>query len=57
MPKYLISWQEIDSLSIVIDAPSKMVALDKFYTREYDSEDVQENSITFDDESLEVEEL
>ena len=57
MPKYLISWSEIDNLSIVIDAPSKMVALDKFYTSEYDSEDVQNNRVVFDDESVEVEEV
>ena len=57
MPKYLVSWSEIDNLSIVIDAPSKMVALDKFYTSEYDSEDVQNNRVVFDDESVEIEEV
>jgi hypothetical protein len=57
MPKYLISWQEIDNLNIVIDAPSKMVALDKFYTNEYDSEDVKNSRVVFDDESVEVEEV
>ena len=57
MSKYLISWSEIDNLSIVIDAPSKMVALDKFYTSEYDSEDVKNNRVVFDDESVEVEEV
>ena len=40
MPKYIVSWTEEDWYNVTIDAPSKLVALDKFYNQEYDSEEV-----------------
>ena len=40
MPKYVISWEESQWLNLIVDAPSKMVALDIFYKGEYDREDV-----------------
>ena len=40
MPKYLISWEESQWMDLIIDAPSKLVALDMFHKNEYDREDV-----------------
>jgi hypothetical protein len=40
MPKYLVSWEESQWMNLIIDAPSKLVALDMLYDREYDVEDV-----------------
>jgi hypothetical protein len=57
MPKYLLSWNEIDTLNIVIEADSKKKALDKFYANDYDNEDVENVSVTFDEDSLELEEV
>ena len=56
MPKYLIAWTEEDWYNLVIDAPSKMVALDMFYNREYDSEDIVFVGNELQD-SIEVEEI
>jgi hypothetical protein len=40
MPKYLVSWTEEDWYNITIEADSPRAALDMFYDREYDMEDI-----------------
>ena len=40
MPKYLISWEESQWTNLIIDAPSQLAALDKFYNQEYNMEDI-----------------
>lgn len=40
MPRYVISWEESQWLNLIVDAPSELVALDKFFSNEYDREDV-----------------
>ena len=56
MPKYLISWTEEDFLNITIDAGSKKEALDKFWNREYDGEDIVHVGTELQD-SVECEEV
>ena len=56
MPKYLIAWTEENWYNVTIDAPSKFVALDKFYNQEYDREDVVLVGFELQD-SVEVEEV
>ena len=40
MPKYIVSWTEEDWYNVTIEADSPREALDKFYDREYDMDDV-----------------
>lgn len=40
MTKYLISWEESQWTNLIIDAPSQLAALDKFYNQEYNMEDI-----------------
>lgn len=56
MAKYLIAWTEEDWYNVEIEAESKDEALDKFWNREYDSEDINHIGSEFQD-SLEIEEL
>ena len=40
MTKYLISWKESQWINLIIDAPSQLAALDKFYNQEYNMEHI-----------------
>ena len=40
MTKYLISWKESQWANLIIDAPSQLAALDKFYNQEYNMEHI-----------------
>ena len=55
MAKYLFTWHEVDTLNLIIDADSKREALDKFFASDYDSEEVENVNVMFDEDSLEVE--
>lgn len=57
MPKYVISWEETQWLDLIIDAPSKLVALDKFHNNEYDREDVVFIGQEWIPDSIECEEV
>ena len=56
MPKYLISWTEEDWYNITIEASSKKEALDKFWNRGYDMEDIVHTGTELQD-SVEIEEV
>jgi hypothetical protein len=55
MPKYLLTWQEIDTINIVIEADNKRDALNKWISHDFDSEDAQTIGVELDEESLEIE--
>lgn len=57
MSKYLVKWQEVDTLNIFVDASSKEEAIDKILSGDYDSEDVNSVGISFDGESIDAEEM
>lgn len=57
MPKYVISWEETQWLDLIIDAPSKQAALDKFHNNEYDREDVVFIGQEWIPDSIECEEV
>lgn len=55
MPKYLLSWNEVDTINLVIEADNKRDALNKWISHDFDSEDAQTVGVELDEESLEVE--
>ena len=57
MTNYLISWDEVVSYSLEIEAPSKQEAIDKFLSDNYDREDVRDCGQKFDEHTVEIEEM
>ena len=57
MSKYLVSWNEIDTLNTTVEASSKEEAIDKILNGDYDSEEVNSVGISFDGESIDAEEM
>lgn len=57
MPRYLMTWEEVDTLNVIIEAGSKKEALDKFWNQDYDVEDVATVSVNMSDSGVEVEEI
>jgi hypothetical protein len=57
MSKYLVAWQEVDTLNLIVEASSKKEAIDKFLSGDYDSEEVSSVGISFDDDSIDAEEM
>lgn len=57
MTNYLISWDEVVSYSLEIEAPSKQEAIDKFLSDNYDREDVRDCGQQFDEHTIEIEEM
>ena len=57
MSKYLVSWYEVDTLNLIVEASSKEEAIDKFLSGDYDSEEVSSVGISFDDDSIDAEEM
>jgi hypothetical protein len=57
MSKYLVAWQEVDTLNLIVEASSKEEAIDKFLSGDYDSEEVNSVGISFDDDSIDAEEM
>ena len=57
MSKYLVSWQEVDTLKIVVESSSKEEAIEKILNGDYDSEEVNSVGISFDGESIDAEEM
>ena len=57
MSKYLVSWNEIDTLNTTVEASSKEEAIDKILNGDYDSEEVNSVGISFDDDSIDAEEM
>ena len=55
MAKYLLTWQEIDTINLVIEADNKRDALNKWISHDFDSEDAQTIGVELDEESLEIE--
>lgn len=57
MSKYLVSWYEVDTLNLVVEASSREEAIDKVLSGDYDSEEVNSVGISFDGESIDAEEM
>ena len=57
MSKYLVSWHEVDTLNIVVEASSREEAIDKVLSGDYDSEEVNSVGISFDGDSIDAEEM
>ena len=57
MSKYLVSWYEVDTLNIVVEASSREEAIDKVLSGDYDSEEVKSVGISFDGDSIDAEEM
>ena len=57
MINYLISWDEVVSYSLEIEAPSKQEAIDKFLSDNHDREDVRDCGQQFDEHTVEIEEI
>jgi hypothetical protein len=57
MTNYLISWDEVLSYSLEIEAPSKQEAIDKFLSDNYDREDVRDCGQQFDEHTVEIGEM
>ena len=57
MSKYLISWEESIWYDLEIEADSKLEALDKFHSNEYDREDVAFVGQVITEDTIEIEEL
>jgi hypothetical protein len=57
MSKYLVAWNEIDTLNLVVDVSSKEEAIDKILNGDYDSEDVKSIGISYVPYSIDVEEM
>ena len=57
MSNYLISWDEVLSYSLEIEAPSKQEAIDKFLSDNYDREDVRDCGQQFDEHTVEIGEM
>ena len=57
MPKYLISWEESQWTNLIIDAPSQLAALDKFYNQEYNMEDVAVVGQEMIPDTMDIEEI
>jgi hypothetical protein len=57
MSKYLVSWNEIDTLNTTVEASSKEEAIDKILNGDYDSEEVNSVGISFDGDSIDAEEM
>ena len=55
MAQYLLTWQEIDTINLVIEADNKRDALNKWISHDFDSEDAQTIVVELDEESLEIE--
>lgn len=55
MAKYLLTWQETDTINLVIEADNKRDALNKWISHDFDSEDAQTIGVELDEESLEIE--
>jgi len=55
MAQYLLTWQEIDTINLVIEADNKRDALNKWISHDFDSEDAQTIGVELDEESLEIE--
>lgn len=56
MSKYLIKWTEEDWYKVEVEAASKEEALNKFYQRDYNHEDIVHMD-SYLQESIEVEEV
>ena len=57
MTKYLISWEESQWTNLIIDAPSQLAALDKFYNQEYNMEDVAVVGQEMIPDTIDIEEI
>ena len=57
MPKYLISRQESQWTNLIIDAPSQLAALDKFYNQEYNMEDIAVVGQEMIPDTIDIEEI
>jgi hypothetical protein len=57
MTKYLVAWNEIDTLNLIIEASSKEEAIDKVLSGDYDSEEVNSVGISYVPYSIDVEEM
>ena len=57
MTKYLVSWNEIDTLNTTVEASSREEAIDKILNGDYDSEEISSVGISFDGESIDAEEM
>ena len=57
MPKYLISWEESQWTNLIIDAPSQLAALDKFYNQEYNMEDIAVVGQEMIPDTIDIEEI
>ena len=57
MPKYLISWEESQWTNLIIDAPSQLAALDKFYNQEYNMEDIAVVGQEMIPDTMDIEEI
>jgi len=57
MSKYLVAWQEVDTLNLIVEASSKEEAIDKFLSGDYDSEEVGSVGISFVPYSIDAEEM
>jgi len=57
MAKYLLSWYEVEKLSLVIEAESRKEAFDKFFANDYDNQDVKSIGVSFDEDSLDMEDM
>jgi|DEB0MinimDraft_10_1074344.scaffolds.fasta_scaffold02022_9 hypothetical protein len=55
MAQYLLTWQEVDTINLVIEADNKRDALNKWISHDFDSEDAQTIGVELDEESLEIE--
>lgn len=56
MAKFLVAWTEEDWYNLEIEADSKDEALDKFYSQEYNYDDIRHIGSELQD-SVEVEEI
>ena len=57
MTKYLVAWNEIDTLNATVEASSREEAIDKVLNGDYDSEDVKSVGISYVPYSIDVEEI
>lgn len=57
MSKYLVSWNEIDTLNTTVEASSREEAIDKILNGDYDSEEVNSVGISYVPYSIDVEEM
>jgi len=57
MSKYLVAWNEIDTLNTTVEASSKEEAIDKVLNGDYDSEEVNSVGISYVPYSIDAEEM